>query len=963
MSWLNKKVTDFHERRRKFPKTDLIYLTPQKREAHICNGNAGLNFFLQQHLKAANRCEKTGKDYMIVMDVELMPSKKFSWHAVELKKKGVKEQEIEARWRHLELLRGTPERKKPHLKIANYWENRREERRDAICRGAVASFAMAAADDVDGDLTFAAHCSNIINEGGGIPMMPAALRELLTHPSVIFINVNQYDDLDNLLSSFYTWEVGPLKYLEAESFFLEMWGPEWNGREGGKPRPTTGLINIVEKGKPGFTMYKNPKTTTSDWEQNPWSPAQKRYALEDVQFLASVIGDARRNGDRKWSGQTFLFPDRRLSGKAASKTSFPSAMAFESGGGGNNKLQLRWSDSEEDEDDEPVVRMSEAAYQRQKAKAAANPSVWRPMVEPTETEEAETTAGTTAETMAATVEADTSQNEEEEEEEEDEDACLDSDGYVDVDMSEMQQEARRVVVAQVEPEVAPPDSYEPMMVVTNFSKRDKRALEEEGQAVAPATTIVMVETWEREQTWVRNPVAEPPSKRPCRDSPILLQEAEEVQLVSMTEEELKKGEFFQRFLNAKNAWKLLDSVQKVEPETLGLMFATVSSTPANRKRAEEVVAKKAPSFTREEKQRFLKKVAEKPDFLDMARWMEAIEWDEFDILMMVTMVPQPEVTKSLLSKLSKDLDGVLQRLDSWINCGPLDILPLLRQSPFMTPALESRLIRHVKGDLFRVAISTICAEHRLLLPRAFSFEGLAAKTGRLLRVISESGMSEVSFRRWICGMVDAWPEAEELVRVMLSPSPLAMEWWGKRKEGKPSSTLPCWDTNRDDGHLQQFDVRRVGKDVTLAEMERLMTMSVGKAAVVCRCVNDSRYPETLGAIMWQLPEDDTKYWVAAWDDEAKQAMAKLLPKELALADPCGFRKLALELYGIRTQVEVAKAGKRVVGVGNVIIWAKRQKREYCGAARLRPLFQEKDMDACFVHHLAWELDILAKARL
>ena len=182
----------------------------------------------------------------------------------------------------------------------------------------------------------------------------------------------------------------------------------------------------------------------------------------------------------------------------------------------------------------------------------------------------------------------------------------------------------------------------------------------------------------------------------------------------------------------------------------------------------EVMQKRASALTRDEKRRFLRKVAERPDFVDVAQWMNVIGWNEFDVLMLFTVRPLLQLQKNLLSNLTGDLGKVLERLDSWMYSGPLDILPLLRQSPFITPEAEALLIRKVRGDVFRMAIGVICAEHRLPLPRAFSFEGLAAKTGRLLRVILERGMSEMAFRRWMQGMVGVRPEAEELVRVKLS---------------------------------------------------------------------------------------------------------------------------------------------------------------------------------------------------
>ena len=40
--------------------------------------------------------------------------------------------------------------------------------------------------------------------------------------------------------------------------------------------------------------------------------------------------------------------------------------------------------------------------------------------------------------------------------------------------------------------------------------------------------------------------------------------------------------------------------------------------------------------------------------------------------------------------------------------------------------------------------------------------------------------------------------------------------------------------------------------------------------------------------------------------------------------------------------------------------ADQQKRKWCFYTRRRPLFESADADECYMHHVGWELDILAQ---
>ena len=116
--------------------------------------------------------------------------------------------------------------------------------------------------------------------------------------------------------------------------------------------------------------------------------------------------------------------------------------------------------------------------------------------------------------------------------------------------------------------------------------------------------------------------------------------------------------------------------------------------------------------------------------------------------------------------------------------------------------------------------------------------------------------------------------------------------------------------------------------------------------------------------MWQLPDDDAKYWmdVLDMDDNRKLTAAVLLKSDLAVLESSFFTHLAGELFDVRPVIKQAYQDTRALGNKNSLeAMIRKQKRGHCGAAKIRPIFSKEDMNESYLYHLAWELDILAAA--
>ena len=99
-----------------------------------------------------------------------------------------------------------------------------------------------------------------------------------------------------------------------------------------------------------------------------------------------------------------------------------------------------------------------------------------------------------------------------------------------------------------------------------------------------------------------------------------------------------------------------------------------------------------PLFSHDKKRRFLSAVAKFTQFVDIAEWMDILHYDKFDLLMFVNPRCIDAIVRSLVSWLKGDGKAALENIDSWIDYDVGEIITILCQSAYMTPALERYLL-------------------------------------------------------------------------------------------------------------------------------------------------------------------------------------------------------------------------------------------------------------------------------
>ena len=77
-----------------------------------------------------------------------------------------------------------------------------------------------------------------------------------------------------------------------------------------------------------------------------------------------------------------------------------------------------------------------------------------------------------------------------------------------------------------------------------------------------------------------------------------------------------------------------------------------------------------------------------------------LQYNEFDLLMIVNPRSTNAIVRNLVSRLKGNGKRILTQIESWISYEVSNILVILRQTAFMTPALERHLLPHLKNGMF-----------------------------------------------------------------------------------------------------------------------------------------------------------------------------------------------------------------------------------------------------------------------
>ena len=698
-----------------------------------------------------------------------------------------------------------------------------------------------------------------------------------------------------------------------------------------------------------------------------WSNAMERYSLEDAAFVAEAANTVSIDS-RKVNDSVFSFPEKFVSSKRTKANKKKKAFVFR-------------DESDSDADREEPMWMTKQQRQRQQEELSTpcdpetDPWFKRKRLEEA-TEEAAKKAAEAAEQAKA-------------EHQRQNDDCIDSDAYDSAaDLTELGKTARgdeledeEEIVEQIDTRIVVEttmpnhdDSYFAMQVVDQLPPEEEEAMKRifmpelepiEGSSshfIAASNPLLSVAKSFLVPT--ARPQA-PPMKRPATDhrklveitSPKPLKPALKALIWSIRPKMIKG--------NIQDKTALFESIdENVRPEVLANSVACLRSSKKNAENARAVVAHWSSFFSLGEKQRFLASAANFPLFLDMSVWMDILQYEEFDILMVATSRAPDGLVRRVLGRLRGDGVETLRQVASWIDYDVTQILPILRQSAFMTPALERFLLPRISNEMFVQGAKLIASMFGLQYPTVLSLQSFPLNMASILRSFKVGEVGSRDLARAVEEMTESKPQLWEVASMMaeeIRDGAAVLRQFREFGETTISNAPKCWSNPLPQGHRVELLYEEVRAGQSTTDANCAIEATDGHITIAFRLINRPTHGPGIAVLTWQLPDSHKKFWLDCLLNtaEKKALVQELLKKCKYVDDSCSFQTALYFTFGITMTSLASIPGLKGHNANVAQKLASAQRRASCQATKRRIIINRDDMDEAFLFHLAWELDIVS----
>ena len=284
-------------------RVQVAFLDNQRRRKRVCKSSKQAEPFLKGIIAMADKHADRGLYIHVTMDVESdvvtfdTPKRKrivgvdgkfksgdeFYHHRRLLQSRGITDEAIQQRENIQAQIQNRWKKKKPEDKVRDFNAVQSQRIREGMLKSNAHTIQIAVAEDGSDELAFVFQATTAIEEEfEGVPQLPSLFKDLLTHNGVVFVNVAQRDDIQNVVNSFYEGHLQGIQYAELEDVMSQRWEPGWE--EDGK-----GLMAIFRRCFPNRTWNKDKRITMSHWWLPRLSDMQIKYALLDVLSPAWVL--------------------------------------------------------------------------------------------------------------------------------------------------------------------------------------------------------------------------------------------------------------------------------------------------------------------------------------------------------------------------------------------------------------------------------------------------------------------------------------------------------------------------------------------------------------------------------------------------------------------------------------------------------------------------------------------------
>ena len=242
---MGKKRKSPHEDQKQFEefqaatrRQNFEFLDAKERRKRVCRWASQLDVYLDKAIALANKALEEGNQITAVIDTEgdqvnfdsdyrkrvrnadgkIVSGDAYYHHRRTLQRDGLSAEEIRIREINQRKITKNWQNKKPAQKVRDFYTVQAQKVNSGLLQSDCHVIQVAIVEDVEDDCTFILQATQLVaNEYRGEAKLPPKFEEFLTHPAVYITNVSVYDDIANIVNSFYGGRLHGVKYTELEN--------------------------------------------------------------------------------------------------------------------------------------------------------------------------------------------------------------------------------------------------------------------------------------------------------------------------------------------------------------------------------------------------------------------------------------------------------------------------------------------------------------------------------------------------------------------------------------------------------------------------------------------------------------------------------------------------------------------------------------------------------------------------
>ena len=238
-------------------------------------------------------------------DGKVVSGDPFYHHRLALLRSGLSEEEVRERERATKVIANNWKRKKPWEKIRDHYEAQAKRIGSGLLLSDCHVIQVTVLEDKENKFPFILQATRLTEtEYEGENRLPPAFESFLTHPHIVFVNQEMYDDLAVIINSFYGGKLVGVKYAEISTVMIDRWGDCPNGG-----------LDIFHRAVPDKTWGKVKWITRGQWWPANLSDAYIEYAFLDVHSLKVALQATDHLASKPVAEFCVVFPDKKMANR------------------------------------------------------------------------------------------------------------------------------------------------------------------------------------------------------------------------------------------------------------------------------------------------------------------------------------------------------------------------------------------------------------------------------------------------------------------------------------------------------------------------------------------------------------------------------------------------------------------------------------------------------------------------